>query len=56
MLTYKQAAVQLGVHVDTVRGWARSRQLEVVRLGHKTVRIKEASLERVIEKRTRAVR
>ncbi len=46
----EQAADYLGVHVQTVRSWIRSGRLPASRLaGQKSIRIREADLEAVLE-------
>jgi excisionase family DNA binding protein len=46
-LTYQQAADMLDLSVDGVRALVRKNILPVVRLGHRTVRIKRSDLDAV---------
>lgn len=54
MLTFAQIAKDTGMHIDTVRGWASKkiparRRLRVIRLGHRTVRIRESDYATFLE-------
>ena len=51
LLTYKQVAEICGVSVSNVRKWVMSRQLKVIRLGHRLSRVTEEDFEEFIKKR-----
>ena len=52
LLTIDQAAESLGVSDRSVRRYVARRKLAVIRLGHRTVRIRPADLEKFKEKLT----
>ena len=51
LLAYKQVAEICGVSVSNVRKWVMSRQLKVIRLGHRLSRVTEEDFEEFIKKR-----
>ena len=51
LLTYKQVAEICGVSVSNVRKWVMTRQLKVIRLGHRLSRVTEEDFEEFIKKR-----
>ena len=50
LLTYKQVAEICGVSVSNFRKWVMSRQLKVIRLGHRLSRVTEEDFEEFIKK------
>jgi len=52
LLNFKEAAEQLGVPVDGVRDLVAHRQIPVVRLSPRRLRIKESDLRDYVESRT----
>jgi excisionase family DNA binding protein len=56
MLTYQQAAEKCGCGERVLRDAAAAKLLTVVRYGHRTVRIREADLEKFLERKTRKAR
>jgi excisionase family DNA binding protein len=48
LLTSKEAARRLRVHVDTLREWRLRGLVGYVRLGHRTVRIPQSELDRLL--------
>ena len=51
LLTYKQVAEICDVSESNVRKWVMSRQLKVIRLGHRLSRVTEEDFEEFIKKR-----
>jgi len=49
--TYKEVAEMLQVSVPIVRRWARTGNLNVARITHKTVRISQESLDAFLQSR-----
>lgn len=49
-VTQEQAAEYLGVSVATVHRWVAAGKLKASKLGHRTVRISIASIEKMLEK------
>jgi excisionase family DNA binding protein len=53
LLTVEEVAQQLGVHVETVRRWVRSREIESINLGGPAgYRIRQSALDKFIRDRT----
>jgi excisionase family DNA binding protein len=50
-LSVEDIAKELGVHVDTVRGWIRDRKLRATKLG-RDYRIRRVDLDKFLEERT----
>ena len=50
LLTYKQVAEICDVSESNVRKWVMSRQLKVIRLGHRLSRVTEEDFEEFIKK------
>ena len=50
LVTYKQVAEICGVSVSNVRKWVMSRQLKVIRIGHRLRRVTEEDFEEFIKK------
>jgi len=50
-LSVEDISKELGVHVDTVRGWIRERKLRATRLG-RDYRIRRVDLEKFLKERT----
>jgi excisionase family DNA binding protein len=49
-LSPEEAAAFLGVHVQTIRGYIRSKKLEALRIaGERAIRIRRSSLEKLLE-------
>lgn len=53
MNTYAESAAKLGITASQVKYMAKKRKISVISLGHKTKRITDEEIERVISKRTR---
>jgi excisionase family DNA binding protein len=53
MNTYAEAAAKLGVTIHTLRRMVKRRVIAVVKYSQRTIRITDAEIQRVIEKRTR---
>ena len=54
LLTVEQVAERLQVHIETVRRWLRSGELEGRDLGHRVgYRVRESDLEEFIERRAK---
>jgi excisionase family DNA binding protein len=53
LLTYEQAADRLQVKVWTLRRLVRRRELPVVRIGHRTCRVRPVDIARFTERRAR---
>jgi len=51
LLNKCDVAIQIGVNVQTVSKWARSGDLEAIRLGHRTVRFTQAAVSTFLQKR-----
>jgi len=51
LLTLAETAARLGLKLSTVRFWVWQRKIETVRVG-RAVRVKEDSIQRLIEKGT----
>ena len=50
-LSVEDISKELGVHVDTVRGWIRERKLRATRLG-RDYRIRRVDLDKFLDDRT----
>ena len=50
LLTYKQVAEICDVSESNVRKWVMSRQLKVIRLGHRLNKVTEEDFEELIKK------
>jgi excisionase family DNA binding protein len=50
-LSVEDISKELGVHVDTVRGWIRERKLRATRLGRE-YRIRRVDLDKFLDDRT----
>ena len=50
-LSVEDISKELGVHVDTVRGWIRERKLRATKLG-RDYRIRRADLDKFLQART----
>ena len=48
----KEAALFLGVSSDTIRRLGNSGELELIKIGHRTTRVTQASLDRFVKERT----
>jgi excisionase family DNA binding protein len=53
LLTVKEAADRLGVSLRTLEDWIYDHKIEVVKLGRRCVRIKESTIDHLIEVHTR---
>ena len=53
LLTVKEAAARLGVSLRTLEDWIYDHKIEVVKLGRRCVRIKESTIDQLIEVHTR---
>ncbi len=52
LLTYEQVAEECQVSVSNVRKWVMSRQLKVVRLGHRLSRVRRDELDTFLKRRS----
>lgn len=50
LLTLRQAAQVLGISINTIRKWAASRRIPIVKL-NRAVRVRESALAELIERR-----
>ncbi len=50
-LTLEEIAEALKVHIETVRGWVRSRKLHAVKLG-RDYRVRRSDLEKFLQERS----
>ena len=53
LLTLKEAAERLGVSLRTLEDWIYDNKIEVVKLGRRCVRVKESTIDHLIEVHTR---
>ena len=51
LLTLKQVADELQLHVDTVRDWVREKKLNAIKLSAREYRVKRSDLNKFLEER-----
>ena len=49
LLTQKEAAQQLGLCHETLKFWRQQGRLRFIRLGHRTIRIRQSEVKRLLE-------
>jgi excisionase family DNA binding protein len=53
LLTLKEASDRLGISLRTLEDWIYDKKIEVVKLGRRCVRIKESTIDHLIEVHTK---
>ena len=53
LLTLTEASDRLGVSLRTLEDWIYDKKIEVVKLGRRCVRIKESTIDHIIEVHTK---
>ena len=51
-MTYKEAALYMGVKVSRLRSWVRARRIPFIRYGYRTHRFRRTDLDKFMDENT----